>query len=234
MLLVSNLKISLPNTRSQRITHLSPKTFTALALIFRFMVHFQLISVYNVKKRSNCIFVHCSVTKTWPSLCDPMECSFPGFPVLHHLLESAQTHVSESVMSSNRLIFCQPLIFLPSIFPSIGVFSKSWLFASGSQSIRTSASASVLPMGIQGWFPLGLTDLISLQFKGLSRVLLQHHNLKASVLWCSALFIVQLSHLFMTTGKPWLWLYDLCWHTQSSQHHLLKRLLFSPAELVEN
>ena len=67
----------------------------------------------------------------------------------------------------------------------------------GGQSIRASASASVLPMNIQGWFPLGLTDLISLQ----SKRLLQHHSLKASILQCSAFFIVQLSHPYMTTGK---------------------------------
>ena len=65
---------------------------------------------------------------------------------------------------------CHPLLLLPSIFPSIRVFSMSWLFALGSQSIRASASASVLPMNIQGWFPLGLTVLISLQSKGLLRV----------------------------------------------------------------
>ena len=76
----------------------------------------------------------------------------------------------ESVMPSSHLIFCCPLLLLPSIFPSIRVFSMSWLFALGSQSIRASASASVLPMNIQGWFPLGLTVLISLQSKGLLRV----------------------------------------------------------------
>ena len=76
----------------------------------------------------------------------------------------------ESVMPSSHLIFCCPLLLLPSIFPSIRVFSMSWLFALGRQSIRASASASVLPMNIQGWFPLGLTVLISLQSKGLLRV----------------------------------------------------------------
>ena len=69
--------------------------------------------------------------------------------------------------------------------------SVTRLFASGGQNIR--ASASVLPMSIQGWFPLGVTVLISLLSKGLKN-LLQHHSLKASVLWCSAFFKVQLSH----------------------------------------
>ena len=72
----------------------------------------------------------------------------------------------ESVMSSNYLILCHPLFLMPSIFPSIRVFSNE----SGGQGIRVSASASVLPTNIQGWFPLGLTGLISLLSKGISRV----------------------------------------------------------------
>ena len=76
----------------------------------------------------------------------------------------------------------------------------SQFFASGGQSIGASASASVLPMNIQDWSPLGWTDLISLQSKGLSS-LLQHHSSKASILQCSAFFTVQLSHPCMTTGK---------------------------------
>ena len=86
-------------------------------------------------------------------------------------------------------------------FPGSGSFLMSWLFALGGQSIEASASALVLPMNIQDWFPLGLTSWISLQSKGLSRSLLQHHSSKASVLQCSAFFMVQLSHPYMTTGK---------------------------------
>ena len=77
----------------------------------------------------------------------------------------------------------------------------SQFFASGDQSSGASASASVLPMNIQDWFLLGLTGWISLQSKGLSRVSSQHHSSKASILWRSAFFIVQLSHPYMTTGK---------------------------------
>ena len=76
---------------------------------------------------------------------------------------------TESVMPSNHLILCYPLLLLPSVFPSIKVFPISQFFTSGGQRIETSASASVLPMNIQGWFSLGLTGLISLQTKGLSR-----------------------------------------------------------------
>ena len=73
-----------------------------------------------------------------------------------------------SVMPSNHLILCCPLLLLPSISPGIRIFPMSQFFASGGQS--TGASASVLPMNIQGWSPLGLTGLISMQSKGLSRV----------------------------------------------------------------
>ena len=77
----------------------------------------------------------------------------------------------ESVMPSNHLILYHPLLLWPSIFPSIGVLSnESILHKRVAQSIWVSASASVLPMNIQGWFPLGLTSLISLLSKGLSRV----------------------------------------------------------------
>ena len=86
----------------------------------------------------------------------------------------------ESMMPSNHLILCSPLLLLPSIFPRIRAFPVSLLFASGGQRIGVSASASVLSMNIQGWFPLGLTGVISLQSKGLSRVLsnttVQNHH----------------------------------------------------------
>ena len=76
----------------------------------------------------------------------------------------------ESVMPSNHLILCRPLLLPPSIFPSIRVFQMSQLFASGGQSIGVSASTSVLSMNIQDWPPLGWTGWISLQSKGLSGV----------------------------------------------------------------
>ena len=105
-----------------------------------------------------------SVTQSCPTLCVPMDCSMPGFSA-HHQLTSI-----ESVMPSNHLILCCPLLLLPSIFPTSGSFQMSQFFASGSQSIRVSASASVPPINIQGWFPLGSTGLISLLFNGLSKV----------------------------------------------------------------
>ena len=75
-----------------------------------------------------------------------------------------------SVMPSNHLILCHPLILLLQSFPASGSFPTSWFFTSGGQSTGVSALASVLPMNIQGWLPLGWTGWISLQSKGLSRV----------------------------------------------------------------
>ena len=105
-----------------------------------------------------------------PAFCDPMDCSTPGPSVLHYLLEFVQLSSVELVVSSNHLVLCHPLLLLPSIFPSIRVFSnesalhirwpKDWSF-----------SFSISPsMNIQGQFPLGLTGLISSLPRGLSRV----------------------------------------------------------------
>ena len=106
----------------------------------------------------------------------------------------------ESVMPSNHLILCYPILLPPSIFPSIRVFSSESVLHIRWQSIGVSASASVLPMNIQGWFPSGWTGLISLQSKGLSS-LLQYHSSKTPILWWSAFFMAQLSHPYMTTGE---------------------------------
>ena len=94
----------------------------------------------------------------------------------------------ESVMPSNHFSVVPFSSHLQS-FPTSGSFQMSQLFALDVQSIGVSASTSVLPVNTQDWFPLGLTGLISLQSKGLSS-LLQHHSSKASILWCSAFFIV--------------------------------------------
>ena len=111
-----------------------------------------------------------SVAQSCPTLCDPMDCSTPGLPVHHQLPEVTQTHAPELMMPSSHLILCCPLLRLPSIFPSIRVFSSESLFTWGGQSIGVSASASLLPMNTQAWSPLGWTGWISLLSKGLSRV----------------------------------------------------------------
>ena len=104
------------------------------------------------------------------TLCNHMDCSTPGFPVHHQLPELTQTHVhciSDAIQPSHPP--SSPLL-QPSIFPSIRGFSNESVLPISGQSIGVSASASVLPMNIQAWFPLGFTGLISLHSKGLSRV----------------------------------------------------------------
>ena len=86
-------------------------------------------------------------------------------------------------------------------FPASESFAVSWLLTSRGQSIGASASASVLSVNIQGWFPLRLTGLISFLSKGLSRVFSKHYSLKAWILQHLVFFMVQISHLYVTTGK---------------------------------
>ena len=128
----------------------------------------------------------CSVTQSSLTLCALMDSSTPGFPVLHYLPVRKFMSI-ELVMLSNHLILCVPLLLLPSVFCSI----KGSLHQVA-KSIGTSTSASVLPMNIHGLFPLGLTSLISLQSKGLSKVFFsttirKHEFFRAqSSLWSSS------------------------------------------------
>ena len=113
----------------------------------------------------------CFVTYSCLNLSDSMDCSTPGFPVLHHFPEFAQTQVrwvDDAIQPSHPLL----LLFFSCLqsFPALGSFPMSELFASGDPSIGASASASVLPMNVQCWIPLLLTGLISLLSKGLSGV----------------------------------------------------------------
>ena len=139
-----------------------------------------------------------SVTQSCPTLCDPMDCT-SGFPVHHQLPEFAQTHV-HSVMPSNHLVLCLPLLLPPSILPSIRVFSKEsalcirwpkyWSFCF---SISLSNEYSGVISFRIDWF-----DLLAVQ--GALKSLLQYHSSKASILQRSAFFTVQLSHPYMTTS----------------------------------
>ena len=108
----------------------------------------------------------CSVTKLCPVLCNPVDCSMSGFPVLYWSLLKFMS--SDQWCHLTISSFASPFSFCLRSFPALGSFQMSWLLASGGQSIG--ATASVLPMNSQGWFPLGWTGLISLQSKGLSRV----------------------------------------------------------------
>ena len=144
---------------------------------------------------------YCSVPQSCPNLCNPMDCGTAGFPVLHYLVEFAQIHVhwvGDAIKPSHPL---SPLLLLPSIFPSIRFLSnestlvirwpKYWSF---SFSIGTCNEYAVLVSFRIDWF--------NLEVQGILESLLQHHNLKASVLQCSVfLMVVQLSHTNMATGK---------------------------------
>ena len=143
----------------------------------------------------------CSVPQSCLTSCDPTHCSTPGFPafaISGNLLKLMST---ESVMPSNRLILCRPLLLPPSIFPSIRVFydestlrmrwPKYWSF-----------SFSIIPSNEHpGLISLRMDCFDLLAFQGTLKSLLQHHSSKASILWRSAFFTVQLSHPYKTTGK---------------------------------
>ena len=141
-----------------------------------------------------------SVAQSCPTLCNPMDCSTPGFPVITNSQSLLKLMSIKSVMPSNHLILCCPLLLLPSIFPSIRVFSnesvlcirwpKYWSF---SFSISPSNEYSGLISFRKDWFDLAI--------QGTLKSLLQHHSSKASILQRSAFFIIQLSHPYMTTGK---------------------------------
>jgi len=141
-----------------------------------------------------------SVAQLCPTLCNPMNCSTPGFLSFTNSQSLLKLMSIKSVMPSNHLIFCRPLLLLPSIFPGIRVFSnesdlpirwpKYWSF-SFSISLSNEYSGLISRMD---WL-----DLLAVQ--GTRKSLLQHHNSKASILQCSAFFMVQLSHPYMTTGK---------------------------------
>ena len=140
----------------------TPETITTL-----------LINYVNVVQLLRCVWLFAA---PWTIACQAPLSSTISWTLLRFI-------AIESVMLSNHLIFCFLLLLLPSIFPTIRVFLMSWLFASSGQNIRASASALVLPMNIQGWFPLGLTGLIFLLSKRLSRVIF------STTVWMHQFFI---------------------------------------------
>ena len=116
-------------------------------------------------------FQFSSVAQSCPTLCDPIDCSIPGLPVHHQLPELAKTHVhwvGDAIQPSHPLSSPSPLAFSLSQHQDLFQWVSSLHLVA---SVGVSASASVLPVNIQGWLPLGLTGLISLQSKGLSRII---------------------------------------------------------------
>ena len=160
----------------------------------------------NIKKKevsliANVSIQFSSVSQSCLTLCDPMNCSTPGLPVHHQLPEFTQSHVYWVSDAIQAFLLCCPLLHLPSIFPSIRVFSnesafhirwpKYWSF---SFSISSSNEHPGLISFRMDW-------LDPLAVQGTLKSLLHHHSSKASILWCSAFFTVQLSHPYLTTGK---------------------------------
>ena len=148
-------------------------------------------------------FQFSSVAQSCLTLCNPMNHSTPGLPVHHQLPESTKPMSIESVMPSNHLILCRhhPLLLVPSIFPSIRVFSnesalhimwpKYWCF-----------SFNISPSNEHpGLISFSMDWLDFLVVQGTLKSLLQHHSSESSILQHSAFFIVQLSHPYMTTRK---------------------------------
>ena len=147
-----------------------------------------------------------SSIQSYLTLCDAMDCSMPGFPVLHQLLELAQTHVhqiGDAIQQSHPLLSPSPPHSSPlSIFPGIGIFSKEsvlrirwpkyWSFSFNISALNEYSGLISFRMD---WL-----DLLAVQ--GTLKSLLQYHSSRASVLQHSAFFMVQLSHPYRTTGKP--------------------------------
>ena len=164
------------------------------------------------------LFQFSSVAQLYLTLCNPMEGNMPGLFVHHQLPESTQTHVhwvGDAIQPLHPLSSPSPPTF--NISQHQGLFQCQF-FASSGQSIGVSASASVLPMNIQGWFPLGWTGWISFQSRGLSRVFsnttVQKHQFfgahcisslsfsEGQVLWERGLFVQQFKLCYPKLGEP--------------------------------
>ena len=142
-----------------------------------------------------------SVAQSYSTLCDPMDCSMPGLPVHHQLLELTQTHVhwvGDTIQPSHPLSSPSPPAFNLSqhlFFPNESVPCIRW-------PKYLSVNLSISPSNEYSWlisFRMDWLDFLAVQ--GTLKSLLQHHSSKASILWCSAFFMVQLTHPYVTTGK---------------------------------
>ena len=148
-------------------------------------------------------YCYCSVTQLCMTLCYPMDCSMPDFPVLHHLLEFVQTHVhwvSDAIQQSHPLLSPSPLAF--SFSQHHDLLQRVGSSHQVAKVLELHLYHQSFQWNIQGWFPLGVIDRFDLHaVQGTLKSLLQHHSSKAWMLWCSAFFMVQLSYPYMTTGK---------------------------------
>ena len=154
----------------------------------------------------------CSVTQSCLSdFYNPMDCSTPGFSVHHHLPEFSQTHVQWVSDTIQPFILCCPLLLLPSVFPSIRVFSNE-LTLSIRRPKYWSFSFSITPSNeYSGFISFRIDRFDLLAAQGTLKSLLKHHSSKASILQLSAFFMGQFSHPYMTTEKKHSFDYmDLC------------------------
>ena len=203
----------------------TPRVFEpiTLSLIEEFLWHFvstsisvSCESIYNCFERSGyflsfheqhstdtmgTLFQFSSVPQSCLTLCDLMDCSMPGPLSITSSWSLLKLMSIESVMPSNHLILCHPLLLLHSIFPSIRVFANESVLC-----IRwpkyLSFSFNFSPSNeYSGLTSIRIDRLDLLAVQGALKSLLQHHSSKTLILWCSAFFIVQLSHPYMTTGK---------------------------------
>jgi len=167
----------------------------------------------------------CSVTQWCPTLPDRVDCGTPGLPVSWSLFKLMSI---ELMMSSNHLILCCPLLFPRSIFSSIRVFSKESVLCTRWTkywSFNFNISPSKEYSGLIS-FRMDWLDLLAGQ--GTLKSLLQHHSSKASILWHSAFFTVQYSHLYMTTGKKHSFHYmDFVSKVMSLIFNVLSRLVMA-------
>ena len=150
------------------------------------------LSWLNISQNQKVLFVVVQLLSCVWLFVTPEDCSTPGFPVLHYLLEFAQTHAHWI----SGAILCHPLLLLPSIFPSIRVFSNESVLRI--RWLKFWASASVLPINLQGWFLLGLTSLISLLSKELSKVF------SSTTIWKHQFFGVLPSLWYKSHIHTWL------------------------------
>ena len=181
-----------------------------------------------------CWRVNCSVAQPCPTLCDPIDCSTPGLPVLHQLSEPTQTHVhwvSDAIQPSHPLSSPSSPTF--NLSQPWGLFQ--WVTSSHQvASIGASASVSVLPL--KSWiglisFRVDLFDPLEVPWTTRLSSLLQHCSSKASILLLSAFLMVQLSHPYMTTGKT---IASTRWTFVSKVIYLLFNRLFRHASTKEN
>ena len=143
---------------------------------------------------TNLVCRYFSLAKSCPTACNPMDCSMPGSAVFHFLPRVCPDSCPLSWWCYLSISSSVALFSGLQSFPASGSFPVSWLFASDDQCTGASASAAVLPMNIQGWFPIGLT-WFDLAAQETLKSLLQHHSSKSSILQCSAFFMVALLYL---------------------------------------